>query len=279
MAVFKEIINKSDKSLYFAEALPGDEMVFPIHYHDDYELTLSFCKHAKRVIGMVTEEFSGCDLVLIGPGVTHAFRKIDSEDDADIYVIQFSRALEDFQIFATDILRPISRMLKSSEGSGIGFTQETAASVCDRIKKLTTDSGIEGVLNFISILYTLATADGVRQLGKPSSGHGEKRIDTILNYINNYYNRQLTLEELGSLVKLSREAFSRYFKSMTGKNFSSYVASVRIKKAIEALVETDKTIAEIAYTCGFNNLSSFNRTFKGITGTTPTNYRHQYLSL
>lgn len=279
MAIFKEIINKSDKSLYFAEALPGDEMVFPLHYHDDYELTLSFCRHAKRVIGTITEEFFGCDLVLIGPGVTHAFRKIDKDETADLYVIQFSRALEDFQIFATDILRPISKMLKNSEGSGLGFTQETATLVRDRIKRLTADSGIEGVLNFISILYTLSTSEGVRQLGKPSSGHGEKRIDTILNYINNYYSRQMTLEELGSLVNLSREAFCRYFKSMTGKNFSSYVAGVRIKKAAESLVETDKTIAEIAYSCGFNNLSNFHRTFKEMMGTTPTNYRHQYLSI
>lgn len=279
MAIFKEIINKPDKSLYYAEALPGDEMLFPIHYHDDYELTLSYCRCAKRVIGTETEEFYGCDLVLIGPGVTHAFRKINRSDAADLYVIQFSRALEDFQIFATDILRPISKMLKNSGGSGLGFTQETAATVCDRIKKLTTDSGIEGVLNFISILYTLATSKGVRQLGKSSSAHGEKRIDTILNYIGSCYNRQLTLEELGSLVNLSREAFSRYFKSMTGKNFSSYLAGVRIKKAAESLVETDKTIAEIAYSCGFNNLSNFNRTFKMIMGVTPTTYRYQYLSI
>ena len=78
-------------------------------------------------------------------------------------------------------------------------------------------------------------------------------------------------------MSMSPSAFSRYFKRVMGKTFSRFVNELRIGQACRALLETDRPIAEIAYDCGFNNLSNFNRRFRELRGVSPRQFREQHL--
>jgi AraC-like DNA-binding protein len=72
---------------------------------------------------------------------------------------------------------------------------------------------------------------------------------------------------------MSTTAFCNFFKRKTGKTVITYINEYRIAQACKMLISTDKNIGEIAFECGFNNISNFNRTFKSIIGKTPGTYR------
>jgi len=74
-------------------------------------------------------------------------------------------------------------------------------------------------------------------------------------------------------------SFSRYFTMKNNKPFSRFVAEIRIKHACELLTETDASIAEICYECGFNTLSNFNKQFKEITLRKPTEYKKEFMTI
>ena len=71
-------------------------------------------------------------------------------------------------------------------------------------------------------------------------------------------------------------SFSRFFKLRTGKSLSDYIIDIRLGHATRQLVDSTKTVAEICYECGFNNLSNFNRIFKKKKGCSPKEFREIY---
>ncbi|MCB0841233.1 MAG: helix-turn-helix transcriptional regulator, partial [Bacteroidetes bacterium] len=64
-----------------------------------------------------------------------------------------------------------------------------------------------------------------------------------------------------------------YFKKNTAKTFSQFLNEIRIGHACKLLTEENYPVAEVAYLCGFKNISNFNRRFKDIMGYTPTEYQ------
>jgi AraC-like DNA-binding protein len=93
------------------------------------------------------------------------------------------------------------------------------------------------------------------------------------DYIQKHIDEKITLDQAASVANMSASHFCRVFKKATDMNFSEYVARHRVEKAKEMLVESNYTMAHIAYDCGFNSVTDFNRTFKKITGITPTDFR------
>ena len=86
--------------------------------------------------------------------------------------------------------------------------------------------------------------------------------------------RTLTLDDIGNYVHMAPSAVSRMFKHKTKKNIWTYLSDVRIERVAKLLIETDISISEIAYKCGFNNISNFNRVFRQrMNGITPNEYR------
>lgn len=75
---------------------------------------------------------------------------------------------------------------------------------------------------------------------------------------------------------MSPVAFSRFFKLRTGKTLSDYIIDIRLGYASRMLVDSNKTISEICFECGFNNLSNFNRIFKKKRNMTPKLFRAHY---
>ena len=84
------------------------------------------------------------------------------------------------------------------------------------------------------------------------------------------------MEKLAEITHLSKSYFMDRFKQAAGVGAVEYLIQLRIKKACELLVNTEKTTAEIAFECGFRNLSNYNRQFKRIVGCTPNEYRRTF---
>jgi AraC-like DNA-binding protein len=104
-----------------------------------------------------------------------------------------------------------------------------------------------------------------------------EQIKSVLNYIRKNFASPLTLSELAAVLNMSPEHFCRLFHSIIGKSPIDYVNYYRIECACELLCTSCKSITEVAYSCGFNDLSYFNRMFKKYKKITPGCYRKTFL--
>jgi AraC-like DNA-binding protein len=94
--------------------------------------------------------------------------------------------------------------------------------------------------------------------------------------LNAEFTRPIKLAEAADLAGLSESAFARFFRRATGKHFTAYLTQLRIARACELMIETEKKIAAIALESGFGNLSYFNRIFRREKGITPREFRSAY---
>ncbi|MCB1179244.1 MAG: helix-turn-helix transcriptional regulator, partial [Leptospiraceae bacterium] len=95
----------------------------------------------------------------------------------------------------------------------------------------------------------------------PLNEKNSEKIEKVKTYIGENFNFELSREGLASFVHLSPGRLGKYFKQATGLKISEYTNKLRIEKASELLIKTDKTILEIAFEVGFESLRTFNRVF------------------
>lgn len=103
-----------------------------------------------------------------------------------------------------------------------------------------------------------------------------RRVQKVQDYINDHYKEEIRLSKLADLVGMTSVSFSRFFKLRTGKNLSDFIIDIRLGFATRLLVDSTKSVAEICYECGFNNLSNFNRIFKKKKECSPKEFRDNY---
>ena len=94
-----------------------------------------------------------------------------------------------------------------------------------------------------------------------------------LNYLEENYTREITLEEIAKTLDMNREYFCRLFKKTLGISFVDYTNFVRISRAEELLISSQLSVSEISDSLGFSSVSYFTRVFKNITNLTPSSYR------
>lgn len=261
------------------------EFDFPLHYHDEFELNfIQNAKGAKRVIGDHVEEIDELELVLVGPNLQHGWftHNCASKEIKEI-TIQFHRDLFDKKFLQRNQMAFVRNMFERSL-RGILFSKETILVIMPRLQALTQRSGFDSVLELLSLLHDLSTSRNIRTLSDTSFNNLEtltynsRRIELIMNYINHNFDKTITLGEAAKIAAMSEVALSRFFKQRTGKTFIDTLNEIRLGNASRMLIETTHSINEIAYKCGFNNISNFNRIFKKKKDCTPKAFRHSYSS-
>ena len=128
----------------------------------------------------------------------------------------------------------------------------------------------------IRILGHLALSDEMNPTGinRPLKKR-DKKIQQIEIYVSLHYNHDIPIDEIASLVHMNRSSFCVFFKRMKGVSFTNYLNTYRMDIACRLLSTTDKSVSEIAYGVGFNNLSHFCRTFLKYKEFSPTKYRNR----
>ena len=280
--ILKEITQLGKNDLFIANYWPDNQMDFPLHFHEDYELCLTLNVRGKRILGNLVEDFTEKDLVITTPNVLHCYKRDDAflNVRCEVVVIQFPKELPSWGIFDTDQLRNIRNLL-CQPAPGLKFSEETAEAVRERLLRLPRTEGFEAVQLFFGILHELACADRtqVELIGVQSSDSTlphSRRINKIVQFVEKNYHHKISLEDVGELVGMSASSVSRFFKQRTRHNFWDYLNGFRIDRAAQMMIETEHTISEISYACGFNNISNFNRVFRERIGTTPSDYRNKF---
>ncbi len=282
-SILREItpLTQSDCFTYFYRA--KSDFDFPLHYHDEIEL--NFIKNArgtKRIVGDHVEEIGDIELVLVGPGLPHGwFGSGFPENRIEEITIQFHKDFFDEKFLQKNQLSFIRIMLGRSL-RGILFSAETTKRLEPRIYGLGRKQGFDSVLELMSILHDLSISREFRILSNSGFSDTEifsynsRRIEKVMEFIHASFNKQINLGEAAKIASMTEFAFSRFFKLRTGMTFIDCLTEVRLGHASRMLISTTKTIAEIAYSCGFNNISNFNRIFRKKKGCTPHELRESY---
>ena len=98
-------------------------------------------------------------------------------------------------------------------------------------------------------------------------------IQKAIEFVKEYYWKPLSLEEIAQAACLSPYHFCRLFKRNVGISCMKYLTRLRIRKSRDLLRQTSKTVTEVCYSVGFNDLSHFERVFKAAVGSTPSTFR------
>ncbi len=101
------------------------------------------------------------------------------------------------------------------------------------------------------------------------------RMEEIKNYIYRNYRNKLSLDNIAQAVFLSKYHLLHEFKKALGITPYEYIQQLRIDDAKRLLNITNKTVSEIAFEVGFESISQFNRTFKKISKTSPSQYKNR----
>lgn len=100
-----------------------------------------------------------------------------------------------------------------------------------------------------------------------------RNIELAIDYINANFKRKISLEEVANMLHLNPSYFSKQFKTVNGVGFSEYIANLRIVQSEKLLLETNKSITEIAFECGFENSNYYGDVFKKLNHVSPSEFR------
>ncbi len=273
--IIREVTQLGEEDLVVITTHPRAKVDIPLHYHPEYELRMVQCATGTVTVGDVTHTFSENELVLVAPNVPHSWNS--NENDAEMTTIQFSPELIPETILARRVMSPIKALLERAQ-RGVRFPKETTELVLKKIEELNTLSDFDATLAYLSLLHELGNIEGSEQIALHQvegqmTNTKNRRIRKVLTHINNNIHSTIMLADVADLVGMSPSAFSHFFKRHTKRSFTDYLIEYRLGIASKLLIETDKTIAEICFKSGFENISNFNRAFKSQKQCTPREYR------
>jgi len=117
--------------------------------------------------------------------------------------------------------------------------------------------------------------NAVSNMSTGSKDHTHYLIKKAIDFIEESYSRDISLNEISEALNISSYYFSKLFKDETGEGFVEYLTRKRVEKAKEMLKDPEKSIKEIGSECGYADPNYFSRIFKKSTGMTPTEYKER----
>lgn len=283
-SILNEISPLSDKDCFYIVERHKTEFTYPLHQHREFELNfIEGGAGIKRIVGDSAETIGDYELVLVGgENLAHVWEQgnCPSKHIREI-TIQFSPDTIPDSLLAKNQFASIQKMFDRAR-NGLAFPLQTIMKVYSRIDTLSAEEhGFRQVLRILEILYELSLSQEAHTLSSSAFAQIEptadsRRIARVEEYVRTHFTEDIRLATLAQVAGMSPISFSRFFKFRAGRSLSDYIIDMRLGAAARLLVDSTKSIAEISFECGFNNLSNFNRIFKKKKGVTPKSFREFY---
>ena len=249
---------------------------YPWHQHPEIELTWILKGSGLRYVGDSVEPFHAGDFCLLGSNLPHTWLTSENEPGAMVrsLVVQFDPDRWGKEILQLPEFVRIADLLDRAS-HGLCFERRLAAKT--RRKMFRPASPLRRFTALLEILEELALSNA-RPLSLAPWARGRRRdsrLNTVFAYLSENARSQVSQADAARLVRLSPAAFSRFFRRAAGKTFHAYVTDLRLSEACRQLLESKRTISEIAFDAGFGTLSNFNRAFRLARGMPPGEFRRQ----
>jgi len=252
------------------------------HHHPEYELHLIRRSRGHFYVGTYAGEFGPGNLVMTGPNLPHMWVSgaNDRDEDGRIVgrdlVLQLSAGFAERCVAGFADCAGLAGLLEASR-AGIEFSAAASAEGAALMEALLAANGFERMALFFSLLRILQEDRGRTSLSLKGADHEcaqPKRLERILAYIAENFNRpDLSCLEVAQVEGMSLPAFSRLFERHIKCTCVEYINHLRIYKACQLLVETQRQITTIGLEVGYDTLSTFNRNFRRLIGRTPSAFQ------
>lgn len=259
------------------------------HAHSEYQLFVVLEGTGTRFIGDSIKSFRPGELILTGPHLPHVWRSDETYFDRNsdditrgIVIYLNENFLGDHILEKEEMLGLKKLFVKSMRG--LEFYGAKKLQVIEMMKELVGLQGIPSVIHLLHILEILAVTKEYHYISSKAydegiDQHETDRLNKVYEYAFKNFRKKVLLEDLAELLHMTPTSFSRYFAMKNNKPFSRFIAEIRIKHACKMLTETEESIAQICYDCGFNTLSNFNKQFKEIMLKKPMQYKKEFMSI
>ncbi|HEY9643900.1 MAG TPA: AraC family transcriptional regulator [Coleofasciculaceae cyanobacterium] len=132
---------------------------------------------------------------------------------------------------------------------------------------------IESLANVLAVHLLRQYAAPQLRLASYEGGLPERQLLQVLEYISEHLSQEIKLADLAALLDMSQFHFSHLFKQSVGTAPYQYLLQQRVERAKQLLKQTDQSIMDIAFQCGFSSHSHLSKQFRQLTGMTPKAYR------
>jgi AraC-like DNA-binding protein len=274
----KSIIVQKDVLPYFYPHL---------HRHQEIQLTWVQQGEGTLVADNNMHSFRSNEIYWLGANQPHIFKSESSyfqpksRKKIVALVIFFNPYGELSAFFNLPEIKLLKNFVQQHQ-SGFKVPPEHAVEISGKMLKVTNSNGTEQLIHFVDLLKQLSSYSDITPLASGQktqlvSEHEGIRVGNIYNYIMQHYDKPITLEDAAKQAHMTPQAFCRFFKKHTLHTFVSFLNEVRINEACKKLTDgTYDNIATVAYTCGFNSITNFNRVFKTVTCKSPSEYINSY---
>lgn len=286
MNVFRENTPLKENDICVVLDSSNNGFDYPVHNHPEVEINLVMGISGKRVVGDSNEIYEENDLVLLGPYLYHKWYGdellLSKNKPYRVITIQFDSKQFSNNMMMKDSFFAIRNLLNDSV-RGIQYTGKTFESASKIMVEMTKNKGFENTISFLRLLDILSKGADRRyltslELDTTGQKANNLRIQIAYAYIMQHYsNPNIKISDVAGQLQMTENAFSRFFQRQSFRSFSDFLIDLRLGKACKLILESDKTISEIGYMSGFNNLANFNRLFKKYRGFTPNEFRKKQL--
>jgi len=260
-----------------------DIIDFNWHYHPEYEIALTLNSSGQRYVGDNIEPYDELDMAFLGPHLPHTWCSSSAVNGSpqEVFVAQIPVGWLETLVFGMPDLEAMKGLLEQSR-RGIKFSRPVVKKSAKIFRKMQTSNGSKRFIGLMEILQ-LMVDDKEKQL-LSSTGYNVSmtadpsvdKLDKIIRYIHGHYTNNLCADEVAQLVHMSTNHFHRFLKQRTEQTFTEIVNQLRISKACSLLINSKMPISTISDTCGFNNISNFNRRFLQFKEMKPSEFRRIY---
>jgi AraC-like DNA-binding protein len=256
------------------------------HFHPEYELHLITATRGSYFVGDFIGEFDRGNLVLTGPNLPHNWVTTLPEGASIPHfclVLQFSEEFIQPLVTALPELTGFNAVLAESR-RGVLFPNSTSRLVRPLFEEMIEAQGVARIARFMDVIDLLTRAEDRQSLAGTNydpdfATFMSATMNKVLMHIAANLIRIDNIGNLARIAGMNNSAFSRSFRSHTGMTPIKYLTRLRINLACGLLMsDVDKSITDIAFDVGFNNLSNFNRQFLSLKGMAPSRFRHLHFS-
>ncbi len=259
------------------------------HYHSECELLYIKRSCGIWLIGDYKGHFESGYVILLGSGIAHSFRHDNTfiteeeSEQGEALVTLFLPEIFGESFLNLPEIKEIKNLLELSK-RGLkmkGNTRKNIGMIMEEILQAGKGRKLIGLLNILQLItekkeYEILATEGY---SCKTEKINNERLSLIIEYTYYNYHKQITIEEIASLVNMSIHSFCRFFKEKTKKTYMQFLMEVRIGRACKLLIDDDMHSAEVGYTCGYNSISHFNHQFKIVKNKSPLEFKRSYLNL
>lgn len=288
--VYAKILKDQGNEIYVTRYIDRPFFSTEFHFHKECQLCYVVKSEGTRIIGDNVEKFSHDELVFLGSNIPHVwnnekkyFAKSKSHKKQARSIALFfepQKLLHNLSCFYN--INKLEHILHIAE-RGMFFWGKTKEQIKEILFAMAKADGAKKMILLLELLELLCITSEYRLLA--SAGYNNtyhtkdnERIDKVFKFLLSNFASEIKLDEIAAIANMNKQAFCRFFKQRTQKTLSEFINEIRIANAVKLIYEKDASINTIAYECGYNSISNFNKFFKHITGKTPTEYRKSYNS-